>query len=185
MCKQTTRLRCRLSRTCAERIDMDANGLKFWMLSKQQDWSVPPPPPAVPGASAAAPDMSSLAQNVGVDDTQIVLLVPLPGGAPEFISVDSEVMSVSGIDATGLQLGVIRGARGTTATNHPPGALVLGPVGILRADAAVTDTQLTIVAAIHAPTTTAPGATPPGATTTPSPTTTPALPPPVPATGLA
>ncbi len=129
---------------------MDANGLKFWMLSKQQDWSVPPPP-AVPGSSAAAPNMSSLAQNVGVDDTQIVLLVALPGGAPEFISVDSEVMSVSGIDATGLQLGVIRGARGTTATNHPPGALVLGPVGILRADAAVTDTQLTIVAAHTSP----------------------------------
>ncbi len=148
---------------------MDANGLNFWMLSQQQDWRLPPPPPA--GASAAAANLSSLESSVGVDDTQIVLLTPLPGGAPAFVSIDSEIMTVAGVDATGLQLGVTRGAQGTAAANHPPGALVLGPVGILEAGAAKTDTQLTIAMASHPPTTAA-GTTPPG--TTPAVTTTPA-----------
>jgi phage tail-like protein len=150
---------------------MDANGLKFWMLSQQQDWPLPPPVPA--GSAAAGPNLSSLSSRVAVGDTQIVLLVPLPGGAPDFVFIDSEVMSVNGVDSTGLQLGVTRGAQGTAAANHPPGALVLGPVGILRANAGKTDTQLTIVAAPHAPTTTAAPSTTPAATTTPATTTTP------------
>ncbi|MGA7235893.1 MAG: hypothetical protein WBY44_09445, partial [Bryobacteraceae bacterium] len=150
---------------------MDANGLKFWMLSQQQDWPLPPPVPA--GSAAVAPNLSSLSSSVAVGDTQIVLLVPLPGGAPDFVFIDSEVMSVNGVDSTGLQLGVTRGAQGTAAANHPPGALVLGPVGILRAGANKTQTQLTIVASSHPPTTTAAPSTTPAATTTPATTTTP------------
>jgi phage tail-like protein len=153
---------------------MDSNGLKFWMLSQKGDWPLPPPP-AGTGSSGPAPNMSSLESSVGVDDTQIVLLTPLPGGAPMFISVDSEVMGVNGIDSTGLQLGVTRGAQGTIAANHPPGALVLGPVGIVQTSVAVTDTQIRIIAATHPPTTTAPPATTPGPTTTPAATTTPAI----------
>ena len=61
-------------------------------------------------------------------------------------------MSVNGVDSTGLQLGVTRGAQDTVAANHPPGALVLGPVGILRGGVAATDTQVTILAAPHPPT---------------------------------
>ena len=95
---------------------MDANGLNFWMLSQQQDWRLPPPPAT--GASAAAANLSSLESGVGVDDTQIVLLTPLPAGAPEFISVDSEIMSVGGVDSTGLQLGVTRGVQGTFAVHQ-------------------------------------------------------------------
>jgi hypothetical protein len=75
---------------------MDANGLKFWMLNQQQDWPLPQPVPA--GSLASAPNVSSLVSSVGVGDTQIVLRVPLPAGAPDFVSVDSEVMSVNGID---------------------------------------------------------------------------------------
>ena len=56
---------------------MDANGLKFWMLNQQQDWPLSSPVSA--GSSAAfAPNVSSLSSSVGVGDTQIVLLVPLP-----------------------------------------------------------------------------------------------------------
>ncbi len=159
---------------------MDANGLNFWILSQQQDWPLPSPPAA--GSSTVAANLSSLESSVGVDDTQIVLLTPLPAGAPAFISVDSEVMSVNGIDPTGLQLGVTRGAQGTAAANHPPGALVLGPVGILQAPAAQTDTVLNIVMASHPPTTASPTTTALATTAAPPATTTLA---PVQAPGLA
>jgi phage tail-like protein len=153
---------------------MDANGLKFWMLCQQQDWHLPRAPVST-GASAA--NASSLSLSVGAGDTQIVLLTPLPGGALDFVSIDSEIMSVSAIDPTGLQLAVTRGALGTLATNHPPGALVLGPVGILNANAAADDTQINVIAALPPPITTAPVTTPaptstPAMTTTPAPTTT-------------
>jgi phage tail-like protein len=140
---------------------MDANGLRFWMLSQQGDWPLPQLPPVA--------NLSSLASAVSALDTQIVLLTPLPGGSPAFISVDSEIMSVSGIDSTGLQLGVTRGVQGTTATNHPRGARVSGPRGILRTAAAQDDADFTMVASSHPPTTTAPATTtagPPGTTTT-------------------
>jgi phage tail-like protein len=148
---------------------MDSNGLKFRMLSQQQDWPLPPP-----AASGTGADLSSLALSAGVADTQIVLLTPLPGGAPEFVSIDAEVMSVNGIDATGLQLGVTRGAQGTAAANHPPGALVLGPVGILRLGAAADDTQISVIAALPPPATTAPATTTATPATTLPPSTTPA-----------
>src|SRR5262249_14988690 len=129
---------------------MDSNGLKFWMLSQQQDW--PLPPPVLTGAGV--PNLSSLGLSVSVTDTQIVLETPMPGGTRDCISVDSEVMAVSGADPTGLQLGVTRGAQGTIAANHPPGALVLGPAGLLWKSVADDDEQLLIIAAPHPPTTT-------------------------------
>jgi phage tail-like protein len=138
---------------------MDSNGLKFWMLSQQQDW--PLPPPALAGSG---PNLSSLGLSASVGDTQIVLETPLPGGAPDFVSIDGEIMAVNGIDPSGLQLGVTRGALGTLAASHATGALVLGPVGLLAKPAAIDDTQITVFAAPHPPTTTA--------TTTPGPTTT-------------
>ncbi len=116
---------------------MDANGLNFWMLNQPQDWPMAPP-------SATAPSMSSLAANVGVADSQILLLTPFGGAAPTFVLIDSEVMSVTAADPTGVQLTVTRGVQGTAATNHPPGALVWGPVGTLQAGVAATDTQLAI-----------------------------------------
>ncbi len=119
---------------------MDVNGLNFRMLSQQQDWLLP----ASPGASG---NMSSLETGIGAGDTQIVLLTPLPGGPPDYVLVDSEVMSVNGVDPTGLQLGVARGAMGTAAVNHPPGAVVWGQAGILSAAAAVDDTILAIATA--------------------------------------
>jgi phage tail-like protein len=143
---------------------MDANGLNFRMLSQQQDWPLSADP-----AAGAANNPTSLSAGIGAGDTQIVLLTPLPGGPPDFVLVDSEVMNVSGVDTTGLQLGVTRGAQGTTAANHPAGALVWGPAGLLRAAAEADATVLTIATAPNAPTTTAPPATTP-ATTTPAPT---------------
>lgn len=119
---------------------MDSNGLKFWMLSQQQDWPLPPP-------AAASPNLSSLALAVAPSDTQVVLLTPLPAGAPDFVSIDSEIMAVNGIDPAGLQLTVSRAAQNTTAAAHPPGALVLGPVGLLAKPAAIDATALTIFAA--------------------------------------
>ena len=150
---------------------MDANGLKFWMLSQSQDW---PLPRAAAGGSASASNDSSLALSAAVADTQIVLLTPFSAGAPEFVLIDAEIMSVTGIDSTGLQLGVTRGAQGTTATNHSPGAVVLAPIAILRLGAASDDTQLTLMAESHPPTTSAPATAAPADATassaTPPPT---------------
>ncbi len=116
---------------------MDANGLNFWMLNQATDWPLAPP-------SGTSVNMSSLRESVGVSDEQIILLTPFPTPAPSFVLVDSEVMSISGVDSTGLQLSVTRGAQGTDASNHPPGALVWGPVGILKAPVADDDTQITL-----------------------------------------
>lgn len=116
---------------------MDANGLNFWMLNQQADWALSPP-------GSANTNASSLVESVGVADSQIVLETPFSGATPAFVLVDSEVMIVSGADSTGLQLNVSRGAQNTTATNHPPGALVWVPVAVLQDDAAVDDTQLTV-----------------------------------------
>jgi phage tail-like protein len=126
---------------------MDANGLNFWMLSRPEDWPLSPPPSASGSAETPAPNMSSLEASVGVADTQIVLLVPLAAGAPAFVLVDSEVMRVSAVAASGLQLTVTRGAQGTIAANHPPGALVWGPVTVLHSAAVIDDTQLIVVPA--------------------------------------
>ena len=129
---------------------MDSNGLNFWMLNQQQDWHLLHS--ATPlGAAAAAARISSLATALGANDSQVVLVLPIPGGVPDFISIDSEIMSVSGVESTGLQLGVMRGAQGTTSATHVAGALVLASVGILQAAAAVDDTQLAIVARTSTP----------------------------------
>src|SRR5258706_5232183 len=122
---------------------MDANGLKFWMLSREQDWALAPPTPV----SASGQNVSALEARVGVADTQIVLTVPLPGGSLPFVLIDSEVMAVTAVDSSGLQLTVTRGAQGTAAANHPPGALVWGPVTTLTLAAADDDAQITIAPA--------------------------------------
>ena len=118
---------------------MNSNGLKFWMLSQANDWPLPSPAPA-------APDQSSLALVATPTDTSVVMVAPLPG-TPAFVSIDSEILAVTAIDHTGLQLTVTRGAEGSTATQHPPGALVLGPVALLQKPAAEDDPQITISAA--------------------------------------
>ena len=115
---------------------MDSNGLNFWMLSQAGDWPLTP--------QSASPNVSSLAESVGIADTQIVLETPLPGSLPGFVLIDLEVISVGPVDPTGLQLTVTRGAQGTTAMAHPPGAVVWGSVGTLQAAVAAGDTQLTI-----------------------------------------
>ncbi len=71
---------------------------------------------------------SSLAANVQVGDIQVVLATPFPTGDLAFISIDSEVMNVTGVDPTGTVLGVVRGARGTSAAAHTAGTAVLGSI---------------------------------------------------------
>ncbi len=115
---------------------MDSNGLNFWMLSQAGDWPM--------ASQSASPSVSSLAESLGIADTQIVLETPLPGSLPAFVLIDSEVMSVGGVDQTGLQLAVTRGAQGTMAMIHPAGAVVWGSVGTLQHAVAAGDTQLTV-----------------------------------------
>ena len=123
---------------------MDANGLNFWMLNQADDWPLPPSLTASGAATGAIQHLSSLAESVQATDTQIVLAVPLPPGAPAFVLIDDEVMTVTSTDASGLQLTVGRGAQGSVAENHPAGALVWGALATLQSAARVDDTQLTI-----------------------------------------
>ena len=71
---------------------------------------------------------SSLSANVLQTDTQLPVAVPFPTGDLAFISIDSEVMDVTGVDSTGTVLTVVRGARCTTAAQHTAGTTVLGSV---------------------------------------------------------
>ena len=118
---------------------MDANGLNFWILSQQSDW-------ATPGLN-----MSSLAKSVGVSDAQIVLASRFAGAMPQSLSIDSEIMTVGGADATGLLLNVTRAAQGTVAATHLVGAAVRGlnvpktalpNLSTLSSSSAVSDTQI-------------------------------------------
>ncbi len=97
---------------------MDANGLKFWMLSQAQDW--------------ASNYAHSARAASGVSNAQVTLARPIPWGVPLFLLIDSEVMSVIGIDATGTILDVNRGVQSTAAVPHSVGTPVLIPVGIVQ-----------------------------------------------------
>ena len=111
---------------------MDANGSNFWMLSQEQDWS------------AQAP---ILAAGVGTANAQVVLAARNPWGTPAFLLIDSEIMSVDGVDATGTVLDVTRGVQSTAPAPHPVGTPVLVPVGILQAGVSMADTQVVLAAA--------------------------------------
>ena len=120
---------------------------------------------------ASAANTSSLAADVAAADTSVSLTAPLPWGNPAFLSVDGEVLTVTGLDSTRTQVSV---TRGSGAATHKKGAAVLGPVGILQtAVTSATATQIKLGAA-PPPTTTAAGTTTPAPTTTAGPTTTPA-----------
>ena len=67
---------------------------------------------------------SSLAADVGPDDTQVVLAAPLGAGRITFAFIDQEVISVESLDSTGKILSVSRGAQGTPAVEHAAGASV-------------------------------------------------------------
>ena len=110
---------------------MDANGLNFWMLSQKQDWAANTP---------------SLAAGIGTADVRVVLAGRIPWGAPAFLLIDSEVMSVDDMDATGTKLDVTRGVQSTTPAPHPVGTAVLLPVGILQADVDVASAHVAIAA---------------------------------------
>ena len=71
---------------------------------------------------------SALAASVQPTDPQIVLAAPFPTGDLAFVSVDSEVMNVTGVDPTGTILTVQRGSRVTAAAIHSPGTAVLGSI---------------------------------------------------------
>jgi hypothetical protein len=121
---------------------------------------------------ASAGNTSSLVNAIGTTDTTITLNAPLPSGAPSSVRVDSEVITVTGVDPTGTILTVTRG--GSPAA-HAAGAAVLGPVGVLFSALTATATQLTISTA-PALTTTAASTTTAAPTTTLAATTTTAAP---------
>ncbi len=96
---------------------MDVNGVKFWMLSQAKDW---------------ASNTPILLGGIGSSNAQVTLARPIPWGVPLFLLVDSEVMSVIGIDATGTILDVNRGVQSTAAVPHSVGTPVQIPVGIVQ-----------------------------------------------------
>ena len=57
-----------------------------------------------------------------------MLATPFPTGDLAFISIDSEVMNVTGVDPTGTELAVVRTSRGTAAAAHTAGTAVLGSI---------------------------------------------------------
>ena len=61
-------------------------------------------------------------------DTTITLVAPMPWGAPASVLVDSETMTVTGVDPTGTKLTV---TRGSAPAAHAAGAAVMGQVGLL------------------------------------------------------
>ena len=96
---------------------MDVNGVKFWMLSQAQDW---------------ASNIPILLGGIGSSNAQVTIARPIPWGVPLFLLIDSEVMSVIGIDATGTILDVNRGVQSTVAVPHSVGTPVQIPVGIVQ-----------------------------------------------------
>ena len=109
---------------------------------------------------ASAANTSSLAADITAAGTLVSLAAPLPWGAPDFVSIEGEVMTVTAVDSTRTQVTV---TRGTGAAIHKAGTAVLGPVGLLQAAVtSTTATQITI------------GAAPPPNTPTPTTTTAPA-----------
>jgi len=148
----------------------------------------------------SAANTSSLANPVAATDRQITLAAPQPWGSPAFVLVDSEIMTVTGVDSTGTILTVTRGAA---PASHAAGTAVLGQVGVLSAALNTTSpTQFTITAAppltttaaptttgapattVAATTTAGPATTAAATTTTPAPGTTPAAKPTAPANGI-
>jgi uncharacterized protein len=118
-------------------------------------------PPGSVVASAA--NTSSLASAAGTADTTITLVAPLPWGAPASVLIDSETMTVTGVDPTGTKLTV---TRGSAPAAHAAGAAVMGQIGFLFSALTTNGQQLTLTA------TPPPGATTPAPTTTAGPTTT-------------
>ena len=117
----------------------------------------------------SAANTSSLSAAVAASDTTISLVAALPWGAPDFLSIEGEVMTVTGVDSTGTKISVTRGGGATT---HSVGVAVLGAVGLLqKAVTSTTAAQITIGAA-PPPSTTAAPTTTLVPTTTPVPTTT-------------
>src|ERR1035437_3084783 len=74
----------------------------------------------------SAANTSSLSAAVAASDTTISLVAALPWGAPDFLSIEGEVMTVTGVDSTGTKISVTRGGGATT---HSVGVAVLGAVG--------------------------------------------------------
>src|SRR5271157_713839 len=111
---------------------MDVNGVKFWMLSQAQDWAANTP---------------ILLGGIGSSNAQVTLAAPIPWGMPLFLLIDSEIMGVDGIGATGTVLDVNRGVQSTVAAPHAVGTAVLIPIGILQRDVDASTNSVTIGAA--------------------------------------
>jgi phage tail-like protein len=108
---------------------MDVNGVNFWMLSRAQDW---------------ASNTPVLFGGIGSSDDRLTITEPTPWGTPLFLLIDSEVMSVAAVDASGTVIDVNRGVQSTAAVPHAVGTPVLIPVGILQASVTAGGTQVTL-----------------------------------------
>lgn len=99
----------------------------------------------IPAGSASVATLTTVAQ---VAVLSITISPPLTGTAPGFVLVDSEVMAVTAVDATGTTLTVTRGANHTIAVMHQAGAQVYVPVASLSADIGTGDPQMVLSASV-------------------------------------
>ncbi len=99
----------------------------------------------VPPGGASIDTLSAAA---AAADTSIKITPAYSGAVPGPVMVDSEILSVTAVDATKMILTVTRGVNGTTAAAHASGAAVFTPVATVAAAIAVADTAITLSAAV-------------------------------------
>jgi phage tail sheath protein FI len=80
--------------------------------------------------AAIFPPVATITAAITAAATSVVLSAAVPGGTPDTIQIDTEIVTVTGVDATGTQLTIIRGAGGTTAAAHTANAPVFAPVTV-------------------------------------------------------
>lgn len=105
-------------------------------------------PPGSLVATATPPSsLATLSAAGGAADTTIAITIAFAETLPAYVLIDSEIVSVTAIDATKMKLTVTRGAAGTTAAAHALGAPVYAALGTLASAVAVSATTITLGAA--------------------------------------
>jgi hypothetical protein len=121
---------------------------------KTANVSALPPGSLIATVPLGSGSIAAVGAAAAVADATVTITPALTGATPAFVLIDTEIMAVTGVDATKAILTVTRGAGGTTAAAHNKGAAVFTPVTTIAGAIGATDTSVTLSTAI-------PGGTPP------------------------